>query len=328
MLLERYQRQGSWVDGLFLWLTAVVSCTHLTFVYQNIPWTTRATDVLNFMDSVIVFAEGCYLVTKSQLPLLPKEAKDEYTDALQVHGAFTIELPMMSKPVHDLQSRCADMDISPEGQPRCTQDLMAELFSLSTIHYRATLVSWLQRNKVHLDFVFDWCKQQKTTVNESIALLSHNGDGGGLEILLCAMALDININVIQADSVWSAKLEGVDFWDPTVVWTASGAVVCQFSSQDGIEADLDTSESPAVTSSIDETPASLLESPLGGRPLSQKAEYPEVSSLSTETNPDDEFDVDACEVHMRQRPSGKASPQNCRFEIKECTSWSYEVISS
>ncbi len=27
MLLERYQRKGSWVVGLFLWLTAVVSHT-------------------------------------------------------------------------------------------------------------------------------------------------------------------------------------------------------------------------------------------------------------------------------------------------------------
>ena len=147
------------------------------------------------------------------------------------------------------------MDISPEGHLRCTQDLMAELFSLSMIHYRAVLVSWLQRNKVYLDFVFDWCKQQKTTVNEYIALLSHNGNGGGLEFLLSAMALDININVIEADSVWSAKLEGVDFQDPTVVWTVSGAVMSWFSSQDGIEVDLDTSESPVVTSSTDENPS-------------------------------------------------------------------------
>ncbi len=219
---------------------------------------------------------------------------------------------MLSKLVHDLQSRCADMDISPEGQPRHTQDLMAELFSLSTIHYRATLVSWLQKNKVCLDFVFDWCEQQKITVNEYIALLSHNGNGRGLEFLLCAMALDININVIEADSVWSAKLDGVDFWDPTVVWTVSGAVVSWFSSQDGIEADLGTSELPAVISSTDEKPASLLVRLLGGRPLSQEAEYPEASSSSTETNPDDEFNMVAQEVPMRQSPSRKASPQNCK----------------
>ena len=60
------------------------------------------------------------------------------------------------------------------------------------------------------------------------------------------------------------------------------------------------------------TPASLFARPLGGRPLSQEAEYLEASSLSTDTNPDDEFDVDTQEVCVRQRPSGKASPQNCK----------------
>ncbi len=115
--------------------------------------------------------------------------------------------------------------------------------------------------------------------------LNRDGVADGLEVLV-ALSLDLNINIMQESTVWAVHRTSIDFHDPTIVWTLAGAIICYFSSCDGVDADLDTSELQPSMSSDDLIPPSLLDRPAGGWPLSAPAEYPEDSS-STETDLDE-----------------------------------------
>ncbi len=58
--------------------------------------------------------------------------------------------------------------------------------------------------------------------------MSHMLDSGhsdGLELWLLCVAVDININIVQEDHIWSAKRKGVDFVDPTFVLMDYGIAV-------------------------------------------------------------------------------------------------------
>ena len=141
--------------------------------------------------------------------------------------------------------------------------------------------------------------------------LNRDGLADGLEVLLVALSLDLNINVVQELSVWAVHRTGIDFCDPTIVWTSAGAIMCYFSSCDGVDEDLDISELQPSTSSDDFILPSLLDRPTGGQPLSAPAEYPEEDSSSTEMDPDELLEYSNVLERDHARSGGRALPQLC-----------------
>ncbi len=86
-------------------------------------------------------------------------------------------------------------------------------------------------------------------------------------MLLASIALDVPINVVMRDFVWSTVHDGVDFQYPTVVLTASGAIPCHPLDLEVVcQADVDTSSSTVVDTTVEEVKilSGLLERPTGG----------------------------------------------------------------
>ena len=239
-LLDWYLDSDTEVDGLFIWLCAVLSHFHLNIVHQNAAWTTRASDVPNFLDVVIIFAEGCYLVAKNTELLQPKKAEDDLEDPLDMHGVV-METPIVLKnPIRDLSSHCSDVDVTPRGVAKLVHHFLAELFCMQPTQYCASLVSWIHKYSVHLDYAHDWCAAWGLSLLDYTSHLNRDGHADGLEILLALTALNVNINIITEDHIWSTFHSGVDLWDPTIAWTGASRLVCFYSSRDGIDPDLDT----------------------------------------------------------------------------------------
>ncbi len=62
-------------------------------------------------------------------------------------------------------------------------------------------------------------------------------------MLLASIAMNVPINLVFEDFVWSTSREGVDFAFPMIIWTAAGAVACRAVDPDsGTNADVDTSK--------------------------------------------------------------------------------------
>ncbi len=310
-LMEHYLDVSSTVNGLFVWLTLVLTRLYLNVVHQSQAWTACVTDVVNMMDGAIVFTEGCYLVAKSMSPVVPKDLKLDLEDPSQIKYGMVSHLLVLNDPVKDVHMRCADLDLEPRGEARPLHHLLAELFCLNPTQYRVLLVSWIHKFSMHLDTAYDWWAACGQTMSDYISYLNRDGLADGLEVFLVALSLDLNINVVQESLVWAVHRTGIDFHDPTIVWTSAGAITCYFSSCDGVDVDLDMSELQLSTSSNNFILPSLLDRPIGGQLLSAPAEYPEEDSSSMEMDPDELLECSDVPERDHARSGGRALPQLC-----------------
>ncbi len=77
------------MDGLFLWLASIALCTHVNFVYKSTAWITRSSDVINCMDTTIVFGEHSFLVATSVAEHVPKLVlKPDFMDPKKYRDAM------------------------------------------------------------------------------------------------------------------------------------------------------------------------------------------------------------------------------------------------
>ncbi len=121
----------------------------------------------------------------------------------------------------------------------------------------------------------------------------HLGDEGlvdGLEVLLASIAIDVPINMIMHDTVWSTAKDGPDFHHPTVVLCQGGAILCRLIDSDqGHQADVDTMSSSNIIESMteeDRVPVALKIHPVFGHPLSVITQEEDSSESSVAMAPD------------------------------------------
>ena len=183
------------------------------------------------------------------------------------------------------------------GNPRPLHHLLAELCSLSLSNYRRQICGWLQRNLLHLKCASTWCCACGQLIDDYYDHLEQDGPADGLEVLLVSVALDMVINIVLDDVVWTTSLCGVDFHNPTVLVSTVVVYACVLhDSLEGNVADIDTSGSQENTgvkcmeSTGSEGGMTLLQNhPHGGRPLMTECAVDSDSGSTTDTNPDMEF---------------------------------------
>ena len=131
----------------------------------------------------------------------------------------------------------------------------------------------------------------------------------GLEVLLVSLALDIGINVMMENTVWSTLKSGIDFSYPTVVLVKDGSIPCWLVESDQCNADVDTSLGTSTDTPDEITvPADLLCRPAGGRPLALVSENVESQSF-TSTDIDTLFVTDNdTSGESKVKLMGRASP--------------------
>ncbi len=105
--------------------------------------------------------------------------------------------------------------------------------------------------------------------------------------------MDMRINLVFEDTVWSTSVDGLDFKYPTIILTQAGAVAClPMDSDSGEQADVDTSKTSESQDS-DPVLAVLVKRCWGGHPLRPlNVMDSQESTTSTSTASETETDVD------------------------------------
>ena len=149
-----------------------------------------------------------------------------FADPLDNQGAYQ-ELPIvLRKRVWDVAAHSAEVDITIMGAPHPLHHLLAELCSCSPGKYRIQLANWIQCHLLHLKMVAKWCNACSQIMDDYLDHLLCDGPTDGLEVLLVSTALNVNINVVSDDVVWSSSHKGIDFSCLTVLLSTLGAYVC------------------------------------------------------------------------------------------------------
>ncbi len=183
------------------------------------------------------------------------------------------------------------------GMPHPLQYLLAKLCGLPVVHYCVHLIGWLRRHIGQLQLVHRWCEQRGQTLQMYLEHLESGSPADGLEVLLTSIALDLNINIVQEDVVWSTSREGLDFSDPTIIVAMAGALPHKYKDPgSGTQADIDTSKTSDSVEKPVQIPDGLQNRLKGGHPLVMAPDTMDSTSAETsetmDTNPDDELMVD------------------------------------
>ncbi len=156
--------------------------------------------------------------------------------------------------------------------------------------------------------VSKWCRVHGQFIKDYMEHLLCDGPADGLEVLLVSLVLNVMINVVLDDIVWSTSKKGIDFHCPTVLLSTVGAYACILqNSLDGNLADLDTSQNNSVECGIATAFVEMRSE--GGHPLTAEKDVTSESGSTIDTNPDNEFTIDA--LPWKKHHSSQRSPQLC-----------------
>ena len=111
---------------------------------------------------------------------------------------------------------------------------------------------------MQLDVLQCWCWARGQTVADYLMHLETGGKADGLEVLLVSIVMDMNINIVQEDSVWATSCDGINFEQLTIVSALVGALSCRYVNPDaGNTADVDTRKTSESPEEHDEIPSAL-----------------------------------------------------------------------
>ncbi len=87
-------------------------------------------------------------------------------------------------------------------------------------------MDWVRWNLLHLKMVSKWCVACGQFVKDYMEYLLCDGPADGLEVLLVSLALNVMINIVLDNIIWSTSKKGIDFHCPTVLLSTVGAYTC------------------------------------------------------------------------------------------------------
>ena len=73
------------------------------------------------------------------------------------------------------------------------------------------LVAWLQRHLLHLKCASRWVQAHGLEMEDYYDHLQQDGLANGLEVLLVSLAINVLINIILDDVVWTSAKQDVNF---------------------------------------------------------------------------------------------------------------------
>ncbi len=196
------------------------------------------------------------------------------------------------------------------------------------------LVAWLQRHLLHHNCASRWVHECGLEMEDYYDHLQWDSLADGLEVLLVLLAINVPINIVLEDVVWTLAKQDVNFQNLTILISTAGAQACVI--QDSLAGNLVDVDTTVTMNSLncdkskdDLILAGLLQRPVGGHPLISTRENVSDSGSTMDTNPDTEF-TKTLVPHVKGR-TWKVTPQLCcvcrvgvkskaalAFHLKQC----------
>ncbi len=157
-----------------------------------------------------------------------------------------------------------------------------------------------------------WLPVCSLDLSEYTAHLLSGGSSDGPEVLAASVAMNIPINVVMDDAVWSTALDGVELAFPTILLSSYDAGFMCVADQDSTD---NPSQDTAAATDLSHLGAAAPTSSGGvkclGRPLTAIPEYPNYpDSDRTDTNPDDLFTEEAVAKPVKIKKPEVAIPRS------------------
>ncbi len=119
---------GTWIDGLFLWLSSFALRTHINVVHRDGIWTMHCMAIPDLQDLTMVFILGYYMATSGSPST--KSSKKLTHNWLEYQDSLPHMVPypcVLNKPVVDLISSCDEIGLEPEGELLPLSDVLSQI---------------------------------------------------------------------------------------------------------------------------------------------------------------------------------------------------------
>ncbi len=213
-------------------------------------------------------------------------------------------LKVFNKPVTSPKERLEELGMEALTPSLPIPDHLAALLQCSVEGYHALLNGWMIQYSVDLHMIEKWLAVHGLSIQDYSVHLMANGSSDGLELWMASMVMNIPINMVMEDSVWTTARDGVELAYTSLLLTSyNDAILC--------------CEVPNQDLSHEGAAAPPLQSPLSiprqhrGRPLISIPEYPEQQDSShSNTDPIELLDADLVTWAPIPNP-GVAIPRKC-----------------
>ena len=107
------------------------------------------------------------------------------------------------------------------------QVLLANMLQLTHDDCHPAIMQWLKEKAALLPQVQNWLIARSLVLDDYVTHMLEEGWCDGLELWLCCVAANINLNIIQEDHTWSVLHSGLNFTNPMFILTDYGfAILC------------------------------------------------------------------------------------------------------
>ncbi len=104
----------------------------------------------------------------------------------------------------NIADKCKEISLVTFGEPVPFQELLADLAKVKQDEYHVVLMQWLQDHTSQLPPAHTWLMSRGLELKDYCEHMVDDGQADGLEVWLVCLALNVNINIIQEDHIWSA----------------------------------------------------------------------------------------------------------------------------
>ena len=130
--------------------------------------------------------------------------ESSFFNPLEVMDNFVPSPPNLNRPVKSMSDKCDKIGLVTFGEPVPFQELLVDIAKLGHDEYHAVLMQWLCDHLSQLPAVHNWFATRGLTLEDYCKHMLDNGCADRLEVWLLCIAMNMNINVVQEDHIWSA----------------------------------------------------------------------------------------------------------------------------
>ncbi len=119
--------------------------------------------------------------------------------------------------------------ITPGQEPRSLRQVLSELMGVSVETYRHFACKWFRDNMNEHHVALDWwMKRHQSTMLYQAILGTAEGDTDGLEVLAISASMQMHLNILQMDQVWTSHHNDYSKHDVMIVLSGGGALLCEW----------------------------------------------------------------------------------------------------
>ena len=104
----------------------------------------------------------------------------------------------------NVSDKCDEIGLVTFGGPVPFQELLADLAKLQRDEYCKLLMHWLCDHVSQLPAIYTWLTTRGLMLNNYCKHMVNDGLADRLEVWLLCLALNVNINIVQEDHIWSS----------------------------------------------------------------------------------------------------------------------------